>query len=74
MFKANTYVTFPAQPEHQYYVVVDGRAGDSGAFTIHTQCTPIFQIEDCANGLDDDCDGLTDCDDTMNCPPGPDCP
>ncbi len=29
-------------------------------------CTPT--VEDCFNGLDDDCDGLVDCADTVDCP------
>ncbi len=32
------------------------------------------QSEACASGVDDNCDGLLDCQDTVACPPGPDPP
>lgn len=43
-----------------YRVIVEGRDGASGAFTLAADCaepTP----EDCGNGVDDDGDGHTDC-------------
>jgi hypothetical protein len=36
-----------------------------------SQCTPEPEI--CDNGIDDDCDGLTDCDDTEDCGADPVC-
>jgi hypothetical protein len=45
-----------------YYVLVDGVGfGDQGAFALEVRCPQL--VEDCGNGVDDDEDGLVDCDD-----------
>ena len=65
----NNTITFTAEFQ-QYYVVVDGRDGAMSAFDIEMQCESTNEI--CDNGIDDDSDGLTDCDDpfcasTLDC-------
>ena len=48
-----------------YYAVVDAAySGDAGAFVLDATFTSVPKTEaDCSNGLDDDLDGLPDCDD-----------
>jgi hypothetical protein len=52
-------------PAGTYYLVVDGAYGtDAGDFILDVSLTPLADSEDdCANGFDDDQDGLEDCDD-----------
>jgi hypothetical protein len=48
-----------------YFLVLDGSYGtDAGAFQLAVSLSPLADSEvDCANGLDDDLDGDSDCDD-----------
>ena len=55
-------VTFDAEAGALYYLVVDGFAGAEGTYTITVECPPDVEAI-CDDGLDDDDDGLTDCDD-----------
>ena len=69
-------VTFEATAGSSYYFVVDGYeegvlAGE-GAFVISVDCHPLSEL-DCSDGLDDDNDGVVDCDDD-DCLNTPDCP
>ena len=52
-----------------YTIVVDANwPGDVGTFSLSlTFGTPIFDEDDCADGLDEDSDGLTDCEDVDDC-------
>lgn len=45
-----------------YYLVVDSPVGDGGAYTLSLECQPLTEFN-CGDGLDDDGDGATDCDD-----------
>ena len=49
-----------------YYVIVDGLAPGSFALTLTFE-TPVTEEAICFDGLDDDNDGLTDCEDTADC-------
>lgn len=51
-------ITFSAEPETEYRVVVDGFEGAEGDFTIAVTCTA---GELCGNGVDDNGNGLIDC-------------
>lgn len=53
-------VTFNAQANTTYYIVVDGYNSAQGPFALSFQCTA---AEICNDGLDNDGDGDTDCDD-----------
>jgi hypothetical protein len=64
--------TFETTPGADYWVVVDGYQGDSGAYSINVQCEGISDAEDCDNGLDDDGDADVDCDDS-DCQSSPLC-
>ncbi|MBM4398307.1 MAG: hypothetical protein FJ087_21785, partial [Deltaproteobacteria bacterium] len=64
--------TFVAEPNEDYYFVVDGRDGAEGKYTITVTCKPLTEGS-CGDGKDDEGDGLTDCDDpdclgTAECP------
>jgi hypothetical protein len=49
-----------------YYVSVDSKgAGSAGAFTLSLACGATPGAEFCTNGLDDDGDGLVDCNDPV---------
>jgi hypothetical protein len=63
--------TFDAVGGALYYVVVDGYNKAMGSYHIDIGCTA-NQETDCANGADDDADGLVDCEDT-DCFPGNEC-
>ena len=61
----------PPQPEQMdwfafagtpYYILIDGWQGAVSNFTMTITCTPLNEI-DCSDGIDDDQDGLADCDD-----------
>ena len=55
-------VTFQAQAGATYFVVVDGFLGAAGTYELDITCTA--QAEDvCDDGVDEDADGTTDCDD-----------
>ena len=69
-------VTFEAVAGQTYYFVVDGYEEGvlpgEGDYTIAIECQPLNEL-DCGDGMDDDLDGLTDCDDpdcagTVECP------
>lgn len=45
-----------------YYIVVDSATEEGGEYLIQVECTPHTEIL-CGDGLDDDKDGLTDCQD-----------
>ncbi len=46
-----------------YYIVVDGYNGATGIYTLNITCTPAVETN-CADGIDEDGDGQTDCADT----------
>ena len=54
---------FETLPGNDYWIVVDGYQGDSGAYDVTVSCNPVGG-ENCTNGIDDDADGDVDCDDT----------
>ena len=60
------YGTISAQfetiPGADYWIVVDGYQGDSGAYGISVSCNPVGG-ENCTDGIDNDGDGDIDCDD-----------
>ncbi len=62
-------VIFQAQANTTYYVVVDGFSGAQSSFDLTFQCTG---VELCDDGLDNDGDGLVDCDD-LDCEGDPSC-
>jgi hypothetical protein len=67
---------FYALQGETYYLVVDSKDMPSGlgAFTLSVDCVPEHE-QVCDDGVDDDADGLTDCDDVTDCPAGTDaCP
>ncbi len=70
---ARANLTLPVFAERRYYVVVDGRNGDAGNFTISVQCSPQAFAESCGDGFDNDCDGATDCGDLIDCSASPFC-
>lgn len=53
-------VVFQAQANHTYYVVVDGFAGAESGYALSFSCAA---VEICDDGVDNDGDGLIDCDD-----------
>ena len=55
-------VTFPAEAGESYFFVVDGYALAQGSFAIEVEC-PAFVETQCHDGLDNDLDVLTDCED-----------
>ncbi len=55
-------VTFSAVEGETYFVVVDGYNGAEGTYTISVAC-PAAAEAVCDDGLDDDEDGLVDCED-----------
>ncbi len=55
-------VSFPAKAGETYYFVIDGYAAAQGAFAIEVDC-PAFVETQCQDGLDNDLDVLTDCED-----------
>ncbi len=55
-------VTFSAYPQMGYYVIVDGRMGSVSTFDISVTCEATG-YEDCGNNVDDDGDGVIDCND-----------
>ncbi len=65
-----TTVTFDALEGQAFYFVVDGYEEGifegEGAFTISVDCQPVHELV-CDDGIDDDGDGLTDCDDEEDC-------
>ncbi len=63
---------FQTEPGEDYWIVVDGYQGDAGAYDITVDCEPVAGSEDCDNGVDDDGDGLIDCDDD-DCNGAPGC-
>ncbi len=63
----------PMSAGQEYFLVVDGFAGATGDYTISVTCTPSHE-QVCDDGVDDDEDGLTDCDDTEDCLGTPACP
>ena len=62
---------FEAQPGFVYFIVVDGFDGDAGQYELFVECAGKGE-EICDNGLDDDGDGLEDCNDP-DCFTHPDC-
>jgi len=72
----DTTATFDAHLGETYYVVVDGdAAGAAGSYTIALTCpTGPGDETDCGDGLDEDGDSLTDCEDTTGaCRPSAAC-
>lgn len=65
--------TFAAKAYTTYYLVVDGVAGAAGEFSIHVGCVPAKEIY-CADGIDNDQDGLFDCEDKDDCLGTAECP
>jgi hypothetical protein len=65
-------VTFAAQADTTYFIVVDTIGDGQTAAQVEMVCA--LAQEQCDNGLDDDDDGLTDCDDTVDCKLYGDCP
>ncbi len=53
---------FETIPGADYWIVVDGYHGDAGQYSISVSCAPLGG-ENCNNLVDDDADGLVDCDD-----------
>jgi hypothetical protein len=67
---ATECATFDAVAGEQYYVVVDGYEGAMGSFDLDVTCPSTAEI--CDNGVDDDANGVADCDDpacedTLDC-------
>lgn len=60
-----------------YFLVVDGYEdgvlGGEGTWDIRITCTPDHEL-DCSDGVDDDGDGLVDCEDEEDCLGTEDCP
>jgi hypothetical protein len=56
-----------------YSIVVDGWQVAMGSYVFSVQCIPPQETL-CADGLDNDQDGKTDCSDEQDCTPSPDCP
>jgi len=56
-------LSFLAEPDKTYYVVVDGKKGSAGKFDITTTCSTAIETN-CEDGFDDDDDGQTDCNDS----------
>jgi len=66
-------VTFKGSSYKTYYIVVDGHEGASGAYSINVTCVPEVELY-CDDGVDNDKDGATDCDDKADCLGKPACP
>lgn len=67
-------VSFVAWPDVTYFFVVDGAdAAATSSFRLQVTCTALCSVEECGNGLDDDCDGFVDCWDP-DCAEDPACP
>ncbi len=62
---------FTAAQDQGFFFVVDGFAQTAGGYSIHVDCTPAGEL-DCSDGIDDDGDGMTDCDDS-DCADAPAC-
>ena len=58
--------TLQVEEGASYFFVVDGYQGAAGGYTIDVECVPMHETS-CDNGLDDDQDGLIDCDDEEDC-------
>ncbi len=64
-------IDFTGEAGRGYFFVVDGEAGEGGDYSLSVGCG--FDEEtDCSDGLDDDGDGLVDCDDA-DCALAPEC-
>ncbi len=59
-------VAFAAQAGKTYAVVVEHPVGAPVALQVQLQCNIGYEL-DCTDGVDDDGDGLTDCDDVDDC-------
>ena len=57
----NSCATFDGVAGEQYYFVVDGYQGAMSNYTMDVECPSTNEI--CDNGIDDDGDGLADCQD-----------
>jgi hypothetical protein len=57
-------VEFEYDPEKTTYLIVDGYKGAAGTFTLTVDCG---REKVCDDEIDNDGDGLTDCDDTEDC-------
>jgi len=68
----NGVLTFDMFEDSSYYLVVDGMLEEGEEYGIGLDCTPYSELL-CANGIDDDKDGETDCDD-MDCDDSEECP
>jgi hypothetical protein len=56
-------VSFKAEQNNIYFIVIDGYDGWEGDFTIRVECFP-FKETFCNDGIDNDSDGKTDCSDS----------
>lgn len=56
--------TFAATPGTTYYFVVDGYNGANGTFTLNVACSDGSAETNCSDGVDNDSDDDTDCDDS----------
>lgn len=65
-------VIFAAYPTINYYVIVDGRQGNVSTYDISLTCDATG-YEECGNGVDDDGDGVVDCNDPECMDVPPDC-
>jgi len=59
-------VTFDAIEGETYNVIVDGYQGGMGTYIFNLDCAPEEEV-DCADGEDNDGDGLLDCADEADC-------
>jgi hypothetical protein len=55
--------TVTVKAGQNYYIVVDGFAGANGKYNLELSCVPAVETN-CADGIDDDQDGATDCADS----------
>jgi len=65
-------LSFDAFAGSAYYFVVDSVAEEGADYTVHLDCAP-WEETACADGADNDMDGVTDCEDP-DCQGGPGCP
>jgi len=56
-----------------YYLVVDGEDPYDGGYSLYVDCAPLNEY-DCGDGIDEDNDDMTDCEDTLDCAYTPECP